>query len=109
MLRASSLVPILFLGACVLDFRASAQNGLALLHKMQTALGGAKDVAAIRDFEEIQSATMFNREGKPLGNVVKRTRWIRPNVIRLDQVGPGDTLCTLLRWDSGLGTSSNQR
>jgi hypothetical protein len=58
---------------------------------MQTALGGAKNIAAISDYEELQSATTFNREGKPLGKVVKRTRWIRPNVLRLDQVGPGDT------------------
>jgi len=43
-LRSSSLVPILFFGTCVLDFPASAQNGLELLHKMQTALGGAMKV-----------------------------------------------------------------
>jgi hypothetical protein len=28
---------------------------------------------------------------RPLGKVRKRTRWIRPNHLRLDQVGPGDT------------------
>lgn len=91
MLRASFRVYILFLGTCVLDFPASAQNGLDLLHKMQIALGGAKDIAAISDYEEIQSAITFGRDGKRLGKVVKRTRWIRPNLLRLDQVGPGDT------------------
>jgi hypothetical protein len=30
-------------------------------------------------------------DGRPLGKVRKRTRWIRPNHLRLDQVGPGDT------------------
>jgi len=90
-LRASFRVYILFLGTCVLDFPASAQNGLDLLHKMQIALGGAKDIAAISDYEEIQSAITFGRDGKRLGKVVKRTRWIRPNLLRLDQVGPGDT------------------
>ncbi len=91
MLRASSLVSILILGACVLHIPASAQDGLELLRKMQTALGGAQNIAAISDYEEIQSATMFSRDGKLLGKVVKRTRWIRPDVLRLDQVGPGNT------------------
>ena len=101
MLRVSSFVPILYLGAFVLDFRASAQDGLDLLHKMQTAVGGAKNIAAIGDFEEIQSATAFSRDGKPLGKVVKRTRWIGPNVLRLDQVGPGDTY--VLYFDGATG------
>jgi len=89
-LRARSLAAFLFLGAYIIDSSASAQEALELLHKMQTALGGAKDIAAISDYEEIQSATTFNRDGKALGKVIKRTRWIRPNLLRLDQVGPGD-------------------
>lgn len=91
MFGAPSLVSCLILGACVINSSASAQGGIELLHKMQTALGGAKNIAAIRDYEEIQSATTFSRDGKPLGKVVKRTRWIRPNLLRLDQVGLGDT------------------
>lgn len=71
--------------------QARAQDGLELLRRMQTALGGAKNIAAIRDYEEIQSATPYSRDGKALGKVVKRTRWIRPNLLRLDQVGSGDT------------------
>ena len=100
-LRARALFPVLFLGTCVLDFQASAQDGLNLLHKMQTALGGAKNIAAIGDFEEIQSAATFSRDGKPLGKVVKRIRWIGPNVLRLDQVGPGDTY--VLYFDGATG------
>ena len=86
MSRACSLFLFLFWGTY-----ATAQDGLELLHKMQSALGGAKNIAAIHDFEEIQSATTFSRDGKPLDKVVKRTRWIGPSVVRLDQVGPGDT------------------
>ncbi len=69
-----------------------AQDGLALLHKMQQALGGADKIAAVRDFDETVSAQTFNARGVPTGATVrKRVRWIRPNILRLDQVGPGDT------------------
>jgi len=69
-----------------------AQDGMTLLHKMQDALGGADRIAAIRDFDETVSAQTFNAQGAPTGATVrKRMRWIRPNILRLDQVGPGDT------------------
>jgi hypothetical protein len=69
-----------------------AQDGVRLLHKMQQALGGADKIAAIRDFDETVSAQTFNAQGAPTGATVrKRLRWIRPNTLRLDQVGPGDT------------------
>lgn len=71
---------------------ALAQDGVALLHKMQQALGGADKIAAIRDYDETVSAQTFNAQGAPTGATVhKRTRWIRPNILRIDQVGPGDT------------------
>jgi hypothetical protein len=44
-----------------------------------------------RDFEESVRADARYSDGRPLGKVRKRTRWIRPNHLRLDQVGPGDT------------------
>ena len=66
---------------------ASAQDGLQLLHKMQEALGGSERIAAVRDFEELVHAQSWNNEGKPNGEERKRTRWIRPNYLRLDQVG----------------------
>ena len=69
-----------------------AQDGVALLRKMQWALGGADKIAAIRDFDETVSAQTFSAQGAPTGATVrKRMRWIRPNILRLDQVGPGDT------------------
>jgi len=70
---------------------ASGQGGLALFHKMQAALGGADKIAAIHDFEEQVHAQVFDTEGKLLAEVDKRTRWIRPNYLRIDQIGPWDT------------------
>ncbi len=69
-----------------------AQDGAALLHKMQQALGGADKIAAIRDFDETVSAQTFNAQGASTGATVRKPmRWIRPNILRLDQMGPGDT------------------
>jgi hypothetical protein len=60
-----------------------AQDGVALLHKMQQALGGADKIAAVRDFDETVSAQTFNAQGAPTGATVrKRMRWIRPNILR---------------------------
>jgi hypothetical protein len=70
----------------------SSQDGLQLFHKMQDALGGADRIAAIRDFEELVRAESWNgNTGRSIGEVRKRTRWIRPNYLRIDQVGPGST------------------
>ena len=70
----------------------STPEGVRLLRKMQTALGGADRIAAIRDYEETVRAKTWNPDGSPLGDVRKRTRWMRePNVVRLDQIGPRDT------------------
>jgi hypothetical protein len=64
-----------------------AQDVLQLFHQMQKALGGSEQIAAIRDFEERVHARTWNNESKPNGEERKRTRWIRPNYLRLDQVG----------------------
>jgi hypothetical protein len=58
---------------------------------MQQALGGADKIEAIRDLDWTVKANTFDHAGRPIGQVMKRTRWIRPNYLRLDQVGPGDT------------------
>ncbi|MBV8113145.1 MAG: hypothetical protein JO300_00265 [Silvibacterium sp.] len=71
--------------------RAGQDSGLDLLHKMQRALGGANRIEAIRDLDWTVRANTFDHAGKAIGQVTKRTRWIRPNYLRLDQVGPGDT------------------
>jgi hypothetical protein len=67
------------------------QDGIQLFHKMQSALGGRDKIAAITDFEQCVRADAWDDEGKAHGEVYKRTRWIRPNVLRLDQVGPGNS------------------
>jgi hypothetical protein len=58
---------------------------------MQRALGGEERIAAIRDFEEIITAETFSPSGQSLGSVQKRTWWIAPDHLRIDQSGPGDT------------------
>jgi len=74
---------------------------LQLFHKMQTALGGAEKIVSVRDFEESVRADAWYGNGRPLGEVRKRTRWIRPNYLRLDQVGPTDTYVLYFDGTSG--------
>lgn len=84
--------------------QASTTEALQLLHKMQTALGGADKIAAIRDYEETVRAQTWNNKGVALGQVRKRTRWMRsPNLLRLDQIGPRDTYVLYFDGRSGMG------
>src|SRR5947209_3018220 len=78
-----------------------AQDGLDLFHKMQEALGRARNIAAIRDFEQRVYAESWDGNGRSLGEVRKRTRWVRPNYIRADQVGPGSTYVLYFDGTSG--------
>jgi hypothetical protein len=80
---------------------AAQDQGLALFHKMQQALGGEGKIAAIRDLDWTVQARTFTHEGKPIGQVTKRTRWIRPNYLRLDQIGPRDTYVLYFDGTSG--------
>jgi hypothetical protein len=83
--------------------QTSLQDGLQLLHKMQTALGGADKIAAVHDYEETARAEIWNDAGTPMGEVRKRTRWMRsPNLLRIDQKGPRDTY--VLYFDGGSGS-----
>lgn len=69
---------------------------------MQEALGGAKKIAAIRDFEQSVRAESWNgNTGQPIGEVRKRTRWIRPGYLRVDQVGLGSTYVLYFDGTSG--------
>ena len=91
MLRKSTLVcqALVSLFLCA---TALSQDGLPLFRKMQEALGGADRIAAIRDFEQDVRAESWNgNTGQSIGEVHKRTRWISPNYLRVDQVGPGST------------------
>jgi hypothetical protein len=59
---------------------------------MQEALGGADRIAAVRDFEQqVRAESIDGNTGRSLGEVRKRTRWIRPNTLRVDQIGRGST------------------
>jgi len=83
--------------------RRSSPDGLRLLHRLQEALGGATRIAAVRDFEETIRAQAWDAAGTSLGDVRKRTRWVRtPNVLRLDQRGPRGTY--VLYFDGGSGS-----
>ncbi len=77
--------------ACLTCASAFGQDGQALFHKMQQALGGADKIARIHDFEQLVRAQTWDHRGHAIGRVRKRTRWIKPCYLRLDQEGPGDT------------------
>ncbi|HKF41631.1 MAG TPA: hypothetical protein VKG01_00895 [Thermoanaerobaculia bacterium] len=91
-MKLRNLAAAVFLVSLGRDGPALSEDaGVALLHKMQAALGGAEKIAAIKDFEQTQSAESFDGSGNSIGDVRKRTRWIRPSSIRVDQTGPGST------------------
>jgi len=93
-----------FVSSCAAQQQSSSAEGLALLHRMQAALGGADKIAAIRDYEETIRGETWLPDGSPLGKVQKRTRWIkRANVVRLDQTGPRDTYVLYFDGSSGKG------
>jgi len=75
----------------LLPVSSVGQDGMPLFRKMQNALGGRDKIAAIRNLEECVRADTWDDEGKSHGVVYKRTRWIRPNILRLDQVGQGNS------------------
>ena len=98
------LVFVVALPAVIGQPRLSSPEGLALLHKMQAALGGADKLAGVNDFEQTVKAQTWNNAGRPTGEVWKRLRWMRnPSILRLDQYGPRDTYVLFFdsRTDSG--------
>src|SRR5262249_34117356 len=69
---------------------------------MQRALGGAKKIAAIRDLEQRVRAESWNGStGQSPGEVRKRTRWVPPSYLRVDQIGPGSTYVLYFDGTSG--------
>ena len=97
-----SIVASFTLASLVFCSPVFSQDGLQLFRKMQDALGGADRIAAIRDFEQLVRAESWNGNiGRSLGEVRKRTRWIRPNNLRVDQVGPGSTYVLYFDGTSG--------
>jgi hypothetical protein len=76
-------------------------KALELFHQMQRALGGAEKIAGVQDFEESVKASAWRPNGEAMGEVRKRVRWVKPNHLRLDQVGHGDTF--VLYFDGASG------
>ena len=77
------------------------QNGKQLFHKMQTALGGSDKIATIGAFDQCVRADAWGDDGKFYGVVYKRTRWIKPNLLRLDQAGLGNSYVLYFDGKSG--------
>jgi hypothetical protein len=86
------LASLVMIGSATFSQAFSQEGPPPLFRKMQDALGGADRIAAVRDLEQEVRAESFNgNTGQSLGEVRKRTRWIRPSYLRVDQVGPGST------------------
>lgn len=84
------------------ESQGSSPEGLRLFHEMQEALGGADKIAAVRDFEQQVRAESWNgNTGQSIGEVIKRTRWVRPSDLRVDQAGPGSTYVLYFNGNSG--------
>ncbi len=91
-----------FAAPLLLCVSAAAQdNALELFHKMQRALGGADTIAGVQDFDQTVKATAWRPNGELMGDVRKRVRWVKPNYLRLDQAGPGDTFVLYFDGKSG--------
>jgi hypothetical protein len=99
-MRAASLFVVVFIVFLFCQI-AFSQDAVTLYHEMQAATGSVGAKAAVRDFDECVRADTWDDGGKPLGEVWKRTRWLRPDSLRLDQVGPGDTYVLYFNGVSG--------
>ena len=101
-MRSHCYVEALLVGF-ILVFCPSAfpQEATQLFHKMQEALGGENKIASIYDFENIVRAEAWHDDGRPMGVVRKRVRFIRPSYLRIDQVGREDTYVLYFDGTSG--------
>jgi hypothetical protein len=79
----------------------TAPSAVELLVRMQDSLGGGDKLASVVDLEQRVSAELWNDRGWYLGRVVKRVRWIKPDLLRVDQIGPGDTYVLFFDGTSG--------
>ncbi len=63
----------------------AAEQGMALLRRMQAALGGAERLVAVRDVDWTAAGKTWKASGEPGPGATRRIRWIRPNILRKDQ------------------------
>lgn len=61
------------------------EQGMALLRRMQTALGGTERLTAVRDVDWIALGKTWKASGEPGPDATRRIRWIHPNILRKDQ------------------------
>ena len=64
---------------------ARHKEGMALLRRMQAALGGVERLVAVRDVDWNAAVKTWKASGAPGPNATRRIRWIRPNILRKDQ------------------------
>ncbi len=67
------------------DSSAGDPQGLALLRRIQTALGGLNRLASVHDLDWTVTAKTWDAAGSASLDTVRRIRWIRPSVFRKDQ------------------------
>lgn len=75
----------LILAAALAAQTPPAQDAVALLHRMQDALGGAEKLAAIHDYDWKIVAKIYGPGGQEGGEGVRRIRLVFPNHFRCDQ------------------------
>jgi hypothetical protein len=90
----------ILLGLAAIMFQLGQHAPDELFLQMQKALGGAEKIAAIRDFDQLSEAETFDPNGAPV-RVQKRVRWVKPNHLRVDQVGRFDTYVLYFDGTSG--------
>ena len=86
-LPVAGAVPMLLLGQEPQQPEAgpAAEHGMALLRRMQAALGGAERLMAVRDVDWTTVGKTWTAAGEPGPDATRRIRWIRPNILRKDQ------------------------
>jgi len=90
----------IFVGTAAYIFGLGQDISGELFQRMQNALGGAEKIAAITDFDQLSIADTFDPNGAPI-RVQKRVRWVKPNHLRVDQLGSFDTYVLYVDGTSG--------
>ena len=87
LLAVAVAAPMLLRGQTQRSNRAPAthEQGIALLRRMQAALGGVERLVAARDVDWTTPVKTWQASGAPGPNATRRIRWIRPNILRKDQ------------------------
>lgn len=84
---AAGFTPMLLRGQNDLppETTLTEEQGMALLRRMQFALGGTERLVAVRDVDWTAAGKTWKAAGEPGPDATRRIRWIRPNILRKDQ------------------------